>query len=540
MKKILVLVIVMLMASWCWSATCIMDWRLNDNMPNSTILTNSLAPILVDTAGIANPVFSVYAETSIFKVDSSHFIGFIGTGGAIYHMTSTDGLTWSINATPILSSKEYVNVIKLGDNYYIFCNHSYGDVYCYQMLTPTTTQIMNNGNPVLVHNASSWDNNIANTGVTVDGSGNLIMLYEAYTTPLGWQTGYAHCTLTNNPPLSTDNITFTKSTSGTSICQGSAPYITYVPDRNALLAIVATAQTGSLSQLQLMTASLDDDLNLSASWKLGAVLPASIGNPSDAFLITDFSQDHPILLIWNDNLGYSFEYYINLTLNQLYDRALNLTPVVRGTAGTTTDVRTTTGRIGRAINFNPTYANYAQVGYYQSSFPTQTAPILNFNAVDWSMSFWAKQSATGTKQGLVSNAVGANVAGNKYFGIGIWATGALYFCYPPSYTYAYAANTADTAWHHYVLTFSASTHIFTIYKDKVSKLTKDCSAIDIGNLDSFLQFGAVSYPDNACFNGDFDEFKIYTGILSSAEISQLYSQGFVRQMLRGSLRHRNR
>ncbi|MGA2093242.1 MAG: LamG domain-containing protein [Sedimentisphaerales bacterium] len=538
---------------------CLIILNMNDNDVCCVILTNGRGAVQINTTGITNPtILGYHGESSMAKIDDTHYFGYLQDSGYAHYMTSSDGLTWDVCSTTVdlgvlNDGKMMFSFLnKTEPNYYLFVrgtatgqvydiNYFCFDVTGYPAVAP---RIMNNGLAVLSHGIrgadGEWDAVLANPAVAVDSSGNWHMIYDgtnyAYTPAVAWQQGYAKCHLTHNPPSTTDDITFTKGTSGKPIANADCAYLAYVPDRDALLMVGSIVDVNNSLSPALYYKTLSEDLNL--PWHPGAMLYNRGGTriTADVHLMTNYSAAHPILMMWEDNnqggMNGMYECYIDLTLTQLYDRAQYKSAILYGNSSYTSQ-RTVAGKIGNAINFNGTNNMARFGGSTVTNYADGNYTILDWNNTDWSISLWAKQDANTGRQDLIGNGKFSTGGATAYWTLGVGLTGYLILSnynqqlsYPGTFRlpYTYLGN-----WHHYLLTYSASTCIMTVYLDGVAKGTKAFSGINIGDIKNLLSIGGEGW---GYWNGDIDAVFVFNKVLTTDEIAYLYNSGDGREDLR--------
>lgn len=78
----------------------------------------------------------------------------------------------------------------------------------------------------------------------------------------------------------------------------------------------------------------------------------------------------------------------------------------------------------------------------------------------------------------------------------------------------------DTNWHHIVLTYSAGT--WTMYQDNGSA---DAVSITAGNVAVAFEIGNIQTSLAYGYDGLIDEFAVWSRVISSSEITQLYNSG---------------
>jgi hypothetical protein len=511
---------------------CIVNLKMNDADVSSYILHNSaVGDINLDTTGISNPTLShdYIGETSIFKISDNNYIGWLDLGGedsGIRYMTSTTGLSWNVSPTSldltptIIAGQAEYQFVFISDSNYIMCVHNVvdGKEYAWDVTNHLSPILLNNGNAILSPSVAGWDTHLYNVAVT-NVNGVWHMLYEGDNGVTIFLQGYTTVTPAHNPPLATDNITF--SNAAAPIAVGACPYITSVPDRNGLLAIIATLDMDGELQLQLYPVSLANDLNKVSSWVPGAILINNGDIVADSHLITNYSSEHPILMIYNNNYDTS-ECYINLTLDELYDRAAYKTSTMYR-ANSATGKATTAGKIGGAMFFNGNNWNYAQFGTYDPTYSWNITPILNWSAVDWSISTWARQDSSGPQR-ITYNRLGPGDA--NYWELGVDGSGFYHVEFTGSSAMTITAKPSLSTWHHYVLTYNHTTHIAKAYLDNQIAGTLDTATLSppntIGDQTNFL---VLAQPDSVSnyFNGAIDAFMVFSGTLSAADVAYLYN-----------------
>lgn len=266
---------------------------------------------------------SVLCEQSDFNYSGEYISWYRGHASGTYEVgfeNSTDGITWSAySGNPILSDPAvYAYVVQDGDCFYMFINNDsdgYGSIFLYNVTNHTNPIIMNNGNPV--YNPSStntdWDWKIFNPGVTIDGDGRWHMLLEGKSNAGVARIGYAYSNLTEMDWSAHRSSSYVIDTAGN-------PYLKYVPDRNALLAIHGDI-SGSYWRIVSSYADLSDDLSLSASWHSSPNFKIAHSgiHTADPHAMFNFNATYPIMISYNYNQITIYQTYSTLSLNEFYD-----------------------------------------------------------------------------------------------------------------------------------------------------------------------------------------------------------------------------
>jgi len=239
---------------------------------------------------------------------------------AVGFENSTDGITWNPDSgNPIISSTAlYVYVVQDGDCFYLFKNtdsNGYGSIYLYNVTDHTNPVIMNGGNPVYTRSSTTtdWDWRIFNPGVSIDSDGVWHMLLEGQSNAGVFRLGYAYSNLTEMNWSKHRSSSYVINTAGN-------PYLKYVPDRNALLALYGDI-SGSYWKVISSCANLSDDLSLSASWysSLNFEIAHSGIHTADPHAMFNFNATYPTMISYNYNQASIYQTYSALALNEFYD-----------------------------------------------------------------------------------------------------------------------------------------------------------------------------------------------------------------------------
>lgn len=176
------------------------------------------------------------------------------------------------------------------------------------------------------------------------------------------------------------------------------------------------------------------------------------------------------------------------------------------------------GLINNGASFNGSSQNLysTDAGLAQTSF---------------SISLWANFQATSSTYYLASRLAGGSTGNNKQFYIiwsgGTWTVG---FWNGSYYQLTYSNTPTTGTWHHYVLTFDASTYAFIFYIDGVAVASGTSTFLPAdGGTQAFTVGSGVSTASPAAFgswfNGYIDEVGYWSRALSSTEVSTLYNSG---------------
>ncbi len=201
-----------------------------------------------------------------------------------------------------------------------------------------------------------------------------------------------------------------------------------------------------------------------------------------------------------------------------------------GNNGTVNGATLTTDRFGNA---SKAYSFDGVNDFIATNYPG----ILGFS--DRSVSFWAKQSQTGTSLGnQVVLGWGGNVCGPSGIGTGFYcsfnvgALGSSIDGNESAVTYNTNSPVNDDNWHHYVFIKDqsfVSTSGVKIYQDGILLNQVNYSYISTANLNTLAQtnltFGKKTFscvPDRF-FQGVSDEIGIWNRVLTNQEITALYN-----------------
>lgn len=217
-----------------------------------------------------------------FAVEGSTVIQWTDLGFAadVRRYVSTDSAVteWTQSPTAKLFNARFPFVVseKIGGYYYAVGQYLWPamDLYMWKSADGITWELINAGTPVLSKSsnpASIWYN-IWNVAVARDGNGVWHLVAEA--APNGTAqagTGLAY----SSASMSGDNINFDANRGTTHVVQyGGNPYLQYLPERNALLAVhgmiydpqAVIPDTTNYWYLTASTVSLSTDVSQSSNW----------------------------------------------------------------------------------------------------------------------------------------------------------------------------------------------------------------------------------------------------------------------------------
>lgn len=273
----------------------------------------------------ANPVLLNAVEESIvmdgaqcddwFKVVQTH---------RVYYAYATDAYcqTWTLGngGQPVIpGGYVYPNVFKVGTTFYMTTLYA-GDyhLYLWSSTDKVTWALANGGQPVLHHGThnADWFYTLINTTVAVDGTGRWHLLLEGKDN-LGnnFHTGYSYSTLADGPNFDT-HLSAAPVFSGTS----GNPWLVYVPERNALLA-VAGAIPNVTWVLRAWSASLAADLEQASAWvpSPGFSMQAVGVHLTDPSLVFSDQKPWSAMLAYHYNQLDGWRAYGSQTVTEFYD-----------------------------------------------------------------------------------------------------------------------------------------------------------------------------------------------------------------------------
>jgi hypothetical protein len=266
---------------------------------------------------------TVISEQSDFKISGNLYERWYrandSANAKLGFATSTNGVAWTRNASNPISMGAwwaYPYVVTYHGCFYMFAG-LYAGLYLYNITTsPISPQVMNGGKPVYYHNTlnTTWDYQIFNVGVAIVGN-TWYMLVEGR---LGgnFNIGFAESTFAEL------NWSAHRSTYYMFPKTGN-PYLTYVPDRNALLAIYGN-HSDTYWTVDAMYCYLTNNPYLNASW---VKIPSDIFRISstthhiaDPSMISDFSSTYGMMISYGyDQTKINQTYYAG-SLVQMFDQ----------------------------------------------------------------------------------------------------------------------------------------------------------------------------------------------------------------------------
>src|SRR3990167_10661781 len=90
-------------------------------------------------------------------------------------------------------------------------------------------------------------------------------------------------------------------------------------------------------------------------------------------------------------------------------------------------------------------------------------------------------------------------------------------------TWAHAASNAT--WYHYVLTYTAATHLAEMWLDGTSLGTNDVTVTSIFNSTAAFYIGSDAGSPSTTNDGIVDEVGVWSKVLNAGEVAQLYNAG---------------
>ncbi len=192
-----------------------------------------------------------------------------------------------------------------------------------------------------------------------------------------------------------------------------------------------------------------------------------------------------------------------------------------GTSTTTADL-SGNGHAGTLINGPAWVAGQASHGTALSfdgvndELAVTNPSTFNFGTQDFTLELWAQRNVLdGHQQHLFSKFNNAtSTAGYKEF----YFKANNVLAFGANNTDVLSSTITDLNWHHYTVTHSATTNALKIYIDGVLTTTATFSLTADG-ADHLVKFGTLkSGAQNNTFSGTLDDVRIYTRILSAAEV----------------------
>ncbi len=304
-----------------------------------------------------NPVFPAAMESSYLLAGNELDNWYRSTAdNKLYFAYSTDPASdiWTIgnggaaisDTNAALSGVEQPYVINVGGVYYMAGRQAAADAgtnfneFLWYSTDKITWNYANGGNPILHHSATTtdWYYTIFNPSLAVNGS-TWYLVQDGEQSGGQFAMGYSYATMTGSGASAVVN--FDPNLTHTPILLSSgAPFLQYVPDRNALLVLYANFPAAAPTNLRAIYGLLSTDLTLAANWI--AAPGFGIQSVGDGGTYSGVLSD-PTLVFrgaaqksWGNLLGYSYAQVPgynaagSATLDQFYD---TLTSPLASSAG---------------------------------------------------------------------------------------------------------------------------------------------------------------------------------------------------------------
>ena len=202
-----------------------------------------------------------------------------------------------------------------------------------------------------------------------------------------------------------------------------------------------------------------------------------------------------------------------------------------GYNGTVRGITYTTGKFSTAATFAGGTDNNASTGsqiYISNS-------VWGATKSTFSVSLWFKGSTSPGETPLIGN--GGTIGGQTGFMVYTTANGNLNGTFMTSGSAMYFGNTtniSDNQWHHVALTMNNGPYV--LYLDGAVHAS-GTSSYYINNptptYDTFVG-NRFNRNENGVLNGQIDQLRIFNSVLSSANITSLYNEGYVRETTVGT------
>jgi hypothetical protein len=205
--------------------------------------------------------------------------------------------------------------------------------------------------------------------------------------------------------------------------------------------------------------------------------------------------------------------------------------------GNSNDYWGTNNGTDTSVSYGTSYGKVAQGASFNGSNSTIVTNSFPGNTT-WSVALWMKVTSNPSGRAGGSSAVGmTNGTNSGNFNIGVRIDGSAYLTFSTyngggGNTINGSYNMDDSAWHFVVATINSST--MTLYMDNslVGSTSVTYSATWGG---SVLSIGSNSWNSNSYFGtGDIDELGIWSKVLSTQEITDLYNGGAGQTMCNGT------
>ena len=167
-------------------------------------------------------------------------------------------------------------------------------------------------------------------------------------------------------------------------------------------------------------------------------------------------------------------------------------------------------------NTNPLINNYAH--FVSASSQWFTVPSFTISAA-FSISFWIKRATTGNYQGFWTNGTGSG--SSNTIEIATVNDDKIHYSNFNTEIITSATLTSTSTWYHVVVTQDGSGNAI-VYVNGSSSATG--TVTHAGTTDSY-DIGRVHYNTAEYYNGNMDEIGLWSRVLTSSEVTQLYNGG---------------
>jgi hypothetical protein len=187
---------------------------------------------------------------------------------------------------------------------------------------------MNGGKPVYYHSTTTsyWDYTVFNPSVAIVG-GTWYMLLEGKKSSGGFMIGYAWSTFAS---LNWSAHRSSSAVFGTGSDDQGNPYLTYVPERSALLAVYGL-NPGTYWGVRAAYGYVGTNLAVAANWTVASSATFHISSGSmhlcDASILTPYTSTYPVMISYSwAQVSIAQSYYTG-TLLQFMDQLIAASPV---------------------------------------------------------------------------------------------------------------------------------------------------------------------------------------------------------------------
>ena len=264
---------------------------------------------LMSCSGTDDEVGPYVAEQTDYYDGITYHRFYRYTGNLLGYATSSIGVTFEKYAgNPIMDDSLFPYLVVHEGNRYLIVQHRKGSTayYLYNVNDPTYPRIVNEGRPIL-------EGGFFNVGVTVVGN-RWHMLVEGKAD----DTFHLRYSWADFPDLN-----FNTNISAVVINDAGNPYISYIPSRDALLAVYGEGykRTGVWS-VTASTALISSDMSLAASWRASTFRIFKPGiHIADPDLGCGIERLPLIITVGSAQNAVSTYYFLGTNLN-LYDAIL--------------------------------------------------------------------------------------------------------------------------------------------------------------------------------------------------------------------------